>query len=52
MSPPLLRELITIPEQVYQGDFVLKLTEGVEKVHQTLETYVVTPQLARAWSAT
>ena len=45
----LLRDLIPIPEQVYQGDFVLKLTEGVEKAEQTLGTYVVTPQLATAF---
>ena len=45
----LLRDVIPIPEQVYQGDFVLKLTEGVEKVEQTLGTYVVTPQLTTAF---
>ena len=26
---PLIRDLIAIPERVHQGDFVLKLTEGV-----------------------
>ncbi len=45
----LLRDVIAIPEQVYQGDFVLKLTEGIEQVEQTLATYVVTPQLATAF---
>ncbi len=45
----LLRDVIPIPEQVYQGDFVLKLTDGVEKVEETLGTYVVTPQLATAF---
>ena len=49
MTSTLLRDLIPIPEQVYQGDFVLKLTEGVEKAEQTLGTYVVTPQLATAF---
>lgn len=46
--PPLLRDLITIPEHVAKGDFVLKLTEGTDpgKVRATLDSYVVTPQLA------
>ena len=30
---PLLRDLITIPERVHQGDFVLKLSEGVSDAH-------------------
>lgn len=43
----LLRELITIPERVHKGDFVLRLTEGIEPEHarQTLAEYVVTEQL-------
>lgn len=46
---PLIRELIAIPERVHQGDFVLKLTEGVAHAEQTLRDYVVTPQLAEAF---
>lgn len=46
---PLLKELITIPERVHQGDFVLKLSEGVSHAEQTLRDYVVTPQLADAF---
>ncbi len=42
MTSTLLRDVIPIPEQVFQGDFVLKLTDGVEKVQETLGTYVVT----------
>jgi hypothetical protein len=42
---PLIRELIAIPEQVHQGDFVLKLAEGVAHAEATLRDYVVTPQL-------
>jgi hypothetical protein len=42
----LLRDLIPIPEQVYKGDFVLRLTEGVERAEQTIDSYVVTPELA------
>ncbi|MEP7311642.1 MAG: phage resistance protein [Pseudomonadota bacterium] len=45
----LLRDLISIPERVHQGDFVLKLSEGVLHPDQTLRDYVVTPQLADAF---
>jgi PglZ domain len=41
----LLKDLIRIPERVYQGDFVLKLTEGVRDAEATVRDYVVTPQL-------
>ncbi|MDQ2710213.1 MAG: hypothetical protein M3Z25_22475 [Actinomycetota bacterium] len=46
---PLLRELIDIPERIHQGDFVLRLTEGVRDTRSTLDTYVVTPQLRVAF---
>ncbi|MGF6808346.1 hypothetical protein OKW30_003472 [Paraburkholderia sp. Clong3] len=46
---PLIKELISIPERVHQGDFVLKLSEGVTHPEQTLRDYVVTPQLADAF---
>ena len=46
---PLIRDLITIPERVHQGDFVLKLSEGVAQAEQTLRDYVVTPELAAAF---
>ncbi len=46
---PLIKDLITIPERVHQGDFVLKLSEGVAQAEQTLHDYVVTPQLAEAF---
>ena len=42
----LIRDLIELPEQVHRGDFVLRLTEGVERPDATVSTYVVTPQLA------
>jgi hypothetical protein len=50
-SPLLLRDLITIPERVHQGDFVLKLSEGVSDAHasETVANYVVTDQLRRAF---
>jgi predicted ATPase len=40
-----IKELIHLPEHVHRGDFVLRLTEGVEKPAETLRDYVVTPQL-------
>ena len=45
----LLKDLIEIPERVHQGDFVLKLSEGVSHAEQTLRDYVVTPQLVYAF---
>jgi hypothetical protein len=45
----LIRDLIELPEQVHRGDFVLRLTEGVERPDATVSTYVVTPQLAQSF---
>ncbi|WP_444941913.1 hypothetical protein ACJJI3_06510 [Microbulbifer sp. ZKSA004] len=47
----LIKELIDIPEKVQHGDFVLNLSTGLaeEAVSQTLEQYVVTPQLAKSF---
>jgi predicted ATPase len=45
----LLKDLIRIPERVHQGDFVLKLTQGVEAADATVRDYVVTPQLRRCF---
>ena len=42
----LIRELIAIPEQVHQGDFVLKLADGVAHAEATLRDYVVTVRAA------
>ena len=49
----LIRELIDIPTQVRDGDFVLKLTEGVgdDAAAATVASYEVTPQLAHAFDA-
>jgi hypothetical protein len=44
-----LRDLIELPEHVHRGDFVLRLTEGVQKPAETLRDYVVTPQLAECF---
>ncbi len=45
----LIRDLIDIPERVHRDDFVLRLAEGVTRPAETLQTYVVTPQLAGAF---
>lgn len=41
----LIKDLIDIPERVQKGDFVLRLTEGVNRPEDTLRDYVVTPEL-------
>jgi hypothetical protein len=48
---PLFRDLIHIPDRVQTNDFVLKLSEGVTDAAaaDTIRSYVVTPQLARAF---
>lgn len=46
----LLKDLIHIPERVHQGDFVLKLSDGVANADQTLRDYVVTPQLVDSFN--
>ena len=43
---PLLRDLIHLPEHATQGDFVMRLSEGVNKGAETVADYVVTEQLA------
>lgn len=45
----LIRELIEVPERVHKGDFVLRLAEGIEHPRETLDDYVVTPQLREAF---
>jgi chromosomal replication initiation ATPase DnaA len=46
----LIKDLIQIPERVHQGDFVLRLSEGITQAEQTLQSYVVTPQLVDAFN--
>jgi hypothetical protein len=47
----LIKDLIDIPEKVQRGDFVLNLSSGLaeEAISQTLEQYVVTPQLVKSF---
>ncbi len=40
-----IKDLIDIPEHVQRGDFVLRLSEGVNRPEETLRDYVVTPEL-------
>jgi len=40
-----IQDLIDIPEHVQGGDFVLHLSEGVNRPEETLRDYVVTPEL-------
>ena len=47
--PRYIRDLIDLPEHVHRGDFVLRLTEGVEHPAETVDSYVVTPQLVEAF---
>ena len=42
----LISELLDLPAQVYQGDFVLNLSDVVTQPEAVLRDYVVTPQLA------
>src|SRR3954470_19565410 len=49
VGAPLIRDLIHVPEQVNQGDFVLNLSEGVNQAETTLGQYVVTDQLREAF---
>lgn len=46
-QPPLLREVIYIPERTSTSDFVLKLIEGVSDAEATLRDYVITEPLVR-----
>ncbi|MCG5541818.1 MULTISPECIES: phage resistance protein [unclassified Halorhodospira] len=40
-----IADIIDVPNEVHQGDFVLRLTEGVQDPEGTLSSYVVTPEL-------
>lgn len=45
----LIKDLINIPERIYANEFVIKLTEGIERPEETLDQYVVTAQLKRQY---
>ena len=44
-----IADIFDLPDHVHQGDFVLRLSEGVERVEQMLRDYMVTEQLARCF---
>jgi hypothetical protein len=44
-----VRDLFDVPERVHQGDFVLKLTEGLQNPEETASLYVATPALVDAF---
>lgn len=44
-----IKDLLDLPERVRRGDFVLKLSEGVTRADETVNNYVVTPQLAASF---
>ena len=45
VSPMLLKDAIHIPDEVRQGDLVFKLSDASEHIRETVDQYVVTPQL-------
>ena len=49
MPEKLISDLITLPDRVRKGDFVINLSKGVTEPEKTLEQYVVTPQLAASF---
>jgi hypothetical protein len=44
----LVHDLLDLPAQVHEGDFVLKLTEGLQRPEETAGNYVVTAALAES----
>ncbi|MBX7222602.1 MAG: phage resistance protein [Blastocatellia bacterium] len=44
-----IKELIDLPDSVRQGDYVLRLAEGITHPKETVEQYVVTPQLEKCF---
>lgn len=44
-----IKDLIELPDRVRRGDFVLRLTEGVIHPEDTVNNYVVTDQLVKAF---
>ncbi len=45
-----VRDLFALPDQVHEGDFVLKLTEGLQHADETARTYVATDALVDAFN--
>ncbi len=49
MTDRLLADYIDLPDEAQRGGFVISLTDAVGKAQQTLSTYVLTPDLQRAF---
>ena len=49
MATTYWKDLITIPDAVQASDFVLKLSDGVLRAKATVDSYVVTTGVARAF---
>lgn len=47
-TPPLVRDLFVVPNDVNKGDFVLSLSAGVENADATAQSYVVTAPIREA----
>ncbi len=45
-APILVKDLLSLPEHIRKGDFVVKLAEGIDDPKATASTYKVTPALA------
>ncbi|MCE9575760.1 MAG: hypothetical protein K8W52_21600 [Deltaproteobacteria bacterium] len=48
-DPVLVKDLLSLPEHIRKGDFVIKLAEGIDDPKTTAATYKVTPALAHAF---
>lgn len=44
-----VRDLLDLPDTLGKADYVLQLTQGVEKPRETVESYVVTPAIVDAF---
>jgi hypothetical protein len=48
-EPVRVKDLLSLPEHIRKGDFVVKLAEGIDDPKATAATYKVTPALADAF---
>jgi hypothetical protein len=48
---PLISDLVAVPEQVHRGDFVLRLSQGVNDATGTLGDYVFTEQIVACFDS-
>ena len=49
VSRPTLRELLNLPEHLGTQDYVLKLSQAISDSRATIDSYIVTEQLARCF---